>query len=81
MHWWQIDPSAYIIGTLEKFGLIRNVVRIAPERLAKRRLAADVQEERDVLPGVVLETGTAAALMAGTVAEAVSQAAAQQPPL
>ena len=61
MHWWQIDPSAYIIGGLEKVGLINNVVRIAPERLAKRRVAADVFEERDVLPGVVLE-GSAAAV-------------------
>ena len=69
MHWWQIDPSAYVIGGLEKVGLIKNVVRIAPERLAKRRVEADVFEERDVLPGVVLE------------AEVVAHATASQPPL
>jgi hypothetical protein len=86
MHWWQIDPSAYIIGTLEKLGIIRNVVRIAPERLAVRRIKADVAEERDVLPGlvlpeVVMEHGTAMAAAATTVAEVVTKAAAHQPPL
>jgi stearoyl-CoA desaturase (delta-9 desaturase) len=86
MHWWQIDPSAYVIGGLEKLGLIKKVVRIAPERLAVRRIEADVAEERDVLPGVVLpgvimEHGTAMAAAATTVAEVVSHAAAQQPPL
>ena len=81
MHWWQIDPSAYVIGGLEKAGLIKSVVRIAPERLAKRRIEADVFEERDVLPGVVLEGSAAAAAMASTVAEVVSHAAASQPSL
>jgi stearoyl-CoA desaturase (Delta-9 desaturase) len=86
MHWWQIDPSAYLIAVLEKAGLLRNVVRIAPERLAKRRIEADVSEERDVLPGVVLpgvlvEHGTAMAAAATTVAEVVTRAASQQPPL
>jgi len=81
MHWWQIDPSAYIIGTLEKLGIIKNVVRIAPERLAKRRIEADVYEERDVLPGVILEGSAAAAAMASTVAEVVTHAAANPPNL
>ena len=81
MHWWQIDPSAYVIGTLEKVGLIKSVVRIAPERLAKRRIEADVFEERDVLPGVILEGSAAAAAVASTVAEVVSRAAASQPQL
>ena len=86
MHWWQIDPSAYIIGGLEKLGIIKKVVRIAPERLAIRRISADVSEERDVLPGVhlpgvVMEHGTAMAAAATTVAEVVSHAAAQHPPL
>ncbi len=78
MHWWQIDPSAYIIGVLEKVGLMKNVVRIAPERLAKRRLKADLAEERDVLPGVVLEGSSAAAALATAVAEVVSQTTAPQ---
>jgi stearoyl-CoA desaturase (delta-9 desaturase) len=86
MHWWQFDPSAWIIGTLEKTGIIRNVVRIAPERLAIRRIKADVAEERDVLPGVVLpgavmEHGTAMAAAATTVAEVVSKAGVHHPPL
>jgi len=86
MHWWQIDPSAYIISGLEKTGLLKNVVRIAPERLAIRRIKADISEERDVLPGVhlpgvVMEHGTAMAAAATTVAEVVSRATAQQPPL
>jgi stearoyl-CoA desaturase (delta-9 desaturase) len=29
---WEIDPSAWIIGALEKLRLARNVVRISPER-------------------------------------------------
>jgi stearoyl-CoA desaturase (delta-9 desaturase) len=33
---WEIDPSAILIGTMEKLGLARNVVRIAPERQAQR---------------------------------------------
>ena len=88
MHWWQIDPSGYIIATLEKFGIIRNVVRIAPERLAVRRIRADVAEERDVLPGlhipipgVVMEHGTAVAAAATTMAEVVTKASVHQPPL
>ena len=86
MHWWQIDPSAYIINISEKLGIITKVVRIAPERLAIRRIKADVAEERDVLPGLVLpgvmmEHGTAMAAAASTVAEVVSKAAAHQSPL
>jgi len=33
---WEIDPSALIIGALEKLGLAWNVVRISPERQAQR---------------------------------------------
>jgi stearoyl-CoA desaturase (delta-9 desaturase) len=33
---WEIDPSAVIIGTMEKLGLAWNVVRISPERQAQR---------------------------------------------
>jgi stearoyl-CoA desaturase (Delta-9 desaturase) len=35
-----LDPSALLIGGLEKVGLARNVVRIAPERQAQREHAA-----------------------------------------
>jgi stearoyl-CoA desaturase (Delta-9 desaturase) len=33
---WEPDPSAMIIGGLEKLGLARNVIRISPERQAER---------------------------------------------
>jgi stearoyl-CoA desaturase (delta-9 desaturase) len=33
---WEIDPSALIIGALERLGLAWNVVRISPERQAQR---------------------------------------------
>ena len=33
---WELDPSALVIGTMEKLGLARNVVRISPERQAER---------------------------------------------
>ena len=86
MHWWQIDPSAWVIGGLEKLGLSKNVVRISEERRAKRRVVADAAEERDVLPGLVLpedvmEHGTAMAAAATTMAEVVSKAAAHHPPV
>jgi stearoyl-CoA desaturase (Delta-9 desaturase) len=33
---WELDPSALIIGAMEKVGLARNVVRISTERQAER---------------------------------------------
>jgi stearoyl-CoA desaturase (Delta-9 desaturase) len=54
MHWWQIDPSAWVIAILERMGIIKSVVRISEERLAVRRIQHDHDEERNVLPGVVL---------------------------
>jgi stearoyl-CoA desaturase (Delta-9 desaturase) len=36
---WQPDPSAWVIGTLEKLGLAWDVVRISPERLQSKRIA------------------------------------------
>ena len=32
LRWWQLDPSAWLIGGLERTGLIWDVVRVAPER-------------------------------------------------
>ncbi|MGA7436378.1 MAG: fatty acid desaturase [Solirubrobacterales bacterium] len=33
---WQLDPSAWVIWSLEKIGLAKKVVRIAPERQARK---------------------------------------------
>ena len=33
---WELDPSAWVIWSMEKLGLARNVVRIAPERQQAR---------------------------------------------
>jgi stearoyl-CoA desaturase (delta-9 desaturase) len=33
---WELDPSAWVIGVLEKLGLASNVVRITPERQAEK---------------------------------------------
>ncbi len=33
---WELDPSALVIGAMEKLGLAWNVVRISPERQAQR---------------------------------------------
>ena len=33
---WEVDPSALIIGAMERLGLARNVIRISPERQAER---------------------------------------------
>ncbi len=33
---WELDPSAWIIGAMEKVGLAWNVIRIAPERQAQK---------------------------------------------
>lgn len=33
---WEVDPSAWIIGVMERLGLAWNVIRISPERQAQR---------------------------------------------
>lgn len=38
LHWWQFDLSGYIIWTLERVGLVRDVYRISPEMLARRSI-------------------------------------------
>ncbi|HVB20972.1 MAG TPA: acyl-CoA desaturase [Ktedonobacteraceae bacterium] len=47
LHWWQFDLSGYVIWTLERVGLARDVYRITPELLERRStrkktLAAEV---------------------------------------
>ncbi|MFZ4115968.1 MAG: acyl-CoA desaturase [Chthoniobacterales bacterium] len=80
MHWWQIDPSSYVIFLLEKLGLVYDVVRISEERRAKRRKSGVGTTEGDVLPGlwVAPEAATVVAT-ATTVAGAVAQVASNSP--
>jgi stearoyl-CoA desaturase (Delta-9 desaturase) len=40
LRWYELDPSALIIGALERVGLAWNVVRIAPERQRAKTLVA-----------------------------------------
>jgi stearoyl-CoA desaturase (Delta-9 desaturase) len=37
---WELDPSALVIGGMEKLGLARNVIRISPERQRQRLASA-----------------------------------------
>jgi stearoyl-CoA desaturase (delta-9 desaturase) len=32
LRWWQLDPSAWVIATLQRLGLVWDVVKISPER-------------------------------------------------
>ena len=36
LHWWQFDMSGYIIWTLERIGLVKDVYRVTPEMLSRR---------------------------------------------
>jgi len=40
LRWWEVDVSALIIAGMERIGLARNVVRIAPERQREREVAS-----------------------------------------
>ncbi|HWQ11466.1 MAG TPA: acyl-CoA desaturase, partial [Roseiflexaceae bacterium] len=40
MRWYQFDLSSYIIWALERVGLVRNVVRISPEKMEERLVRA-----------------------------------------
>ena len=39
LRWWELDPSAMVIGAMERLGLAWNVVRITPERQAQKAAA------------------------------------------
>jgi stearoyl-CoA desaturase (delta-9 desaturase) len=38
LHWWQLDPSGWLICALERVGLVWDVVRVAPERRVAKSL-------------------------------------------
>ncbi|MFI0348130.1 MAG: acyl-CoA desaturase [Chthoniobacterales bacterium] len=52
MRWWQIDPSGILLRIMEKLGLAHEIVRIAPDRLEKRRKSGVGTTEGDLLPGL-----------------------------
>ena len=39
MRRWEVDPSALVIRGLERLGLVWDVVRIEPERQARKAIA------------------------------------------
>ena len=39
LRWWQLDPSAWLIAVLERVGLVRDVVRVSPERQGSKSTA------------------------------------------
>lgn len=43
---WQLDISAIVIWSLERFGLAWDVVRVAPEKLAAKRVSAAAEPSR-----------------------------------
>ena len=57
LRWWQFDLSGYLIWTLERFGLVKDVYRVTPEMLQRRhnkKLSIALE------PSNVPETATAA---------------------
>ncbi|HEY4385028.1 MAG TPA: acyl-CoA desaturase [Ktedonobacteraceae bacterium] len=46
LHWWQFDLSGYIIWSLERAGLVKEVYRVSPEQMARRsQLQADLNKD------------------------------------
>ncbi len=39
LRWWQLDPSAWLIGALERIGLVWDVVRVSPARELSKGVA------------------------------------------
>ena len=44
LKWWEIDPSAIVIGMMRRMGLAWDVVKIAPERQAQKLVGAKKPE-------------------------------------
>jgi hypothetical protein len=49
LHWWQFDVSSYVIWTLERLGLARDVYRVpvamVTQRAAKKAIFSSVPSE------------------------------------
>ena len=56
LHWWQFDLSGYIIWTLERVGLVKNVYRISPELLARRSQSSTAQSMNQSEPALPIAT-------------------------
>ena len=44
---WELDPSGFFIGVMERLGLAWNVVRITPERQAERLATPEGQGQAE----------------------------------
>jgi stearoyl-CoA desaturase (delta-9 desaturase) len=55
MHWWQVDLSSYIIWTLERVGLVKEVYRVTPAMLARRSAASVETNRQAATPGGPLQ--------------------------
>jgi stearoyl-CoA desaturase (delta-9 desaturase) len=47
LHWWQFDLSGYVIWTLERVGLVRDVYRVSPD-MRTRYASKKIEVETDV---------------------------------
>jgi stearoyl-CoA desaturase (delta-9 desaturase) len=50
LHWWQFDFSGYVIWTLERIGLARDVYRVSPALLARRSARQASKKTGDPVP-------------------------------
>ena len=53
LHWWQFDLSGYVIWSLERVGLARDVYRITPELLERRSTRKKAPTEKVVAAEIV----------------------------
>lgn len=49
LHWWQFDFSGYLIWTLEKLGLVKDVYRIPPALMKRQAMKKSFEERETVL--------------------------------
>ncbi|MGZ3618563.1 MAG: fatty acid desaturase, partial [Ktedonobacteraceae bacterium] len=54
LHWWQFDLSGYVIWTLERVGLVRDVYRVSPA-MRTRYTSKRIEVESDVLTPISVD--------------------------